>query len=55
MSSTDEVRYGAAFTVQGRGPAASTEIIIPVTSVHVTRIAAPVIGLDPTFPVIADA
>jgi hypothetical protein len=27
---------------------------MPVTSGHVNKIAAPVIGLDPTFPVIAD-
>ena len=29
--------------------------MVPDTSVHVTRMAAPVIGLDPTFPVIAEA
>ena len=31
-----------------------TEYIVPTTSAQVTRIAAPVIGLDPISPVIAD-
>jgi hypothetical protein len=36
------------------GPAAFTEYIVPVTSEHVTPIAAPVIGLVPILPLIAD-
>src|ERR1700735_4598064 len=36
----------------GSGPAASTEYVLPVTSAQVRALAAPVIGLAPTFPVI---
>ena len=41
-------------TRHGRGPAASTVKILPATSGHVKRIAAPVIGLDPISPVTED-
>ena len=55
ISPTAEVRNEGAVAVHGSGPAASTEKIVPVTSVHVTKIAAPVIGLEPTSPVMAEA
>jgi len=42
------------FSTLHAGPAASTVYIVPVTSAHVRRIAAPVIGLAPTSPVIGD-
>jgi hypothetical protein len=55
MSLTALVSNVASVTLHGRGPAASTEYIVPTTSVQANPIAAPVIGLDPTFPTIADA
>ncbi len=55
MSDTAVVRNVGSVTLHGAGPAASTEYIVPVTSAHVTPIAAPVIGLAPTSPVIAEA
>jgi hypothetical protein len=48
------VNLVALVTLHGRGPAALTENILPVTSAQVTCIAAPVIGLVPIFPVITD-
>ena len=55
MSLTAVVSLDGSITWHGAvGPAALTEYTVPVTSGHVTRIAAPEIGLAPTFPVIAD-
>jgi hypothetical protein len=41
-------------TLQGSGPVASTEYIVPVTSGQVRPIAAPVIGLAQTFQIIIE-
>src|ERR1022692_1061793 len=55
MSSTAAVSKVGAVTLHGRGPAALTVKILPVIiSAHVRWIAAPVIGLAPTSPLIAD-
>src|SRR3970040_2716365 len=53
MSPTAVVKRVASVILQA-GPAASTENIVPGTSSHFKRIAAPVIGLAPTSPVTAD-
>src|SRR5450631_3630613 len=54
MSRTAPVNLVGSLTLHGSGPAASTETTIPVTSVQVNKSAAPVIGLVPTSPVIAE-
>src|SRR5450756_1228880 len=54
MSRTAPVNLVGSLTLHGSGPAASAEITIPVTSVQVNRSAAPVIGLVPSSPVIAE-
>jgi len=43
-----------ALETKHAGPPASTWYTIPVTSGHEIKTAAPVIGLEPTFPIIAD-
>src|SRR5258706_1150190 len=54
ISPTAVVNLLALVTLQGRGPAASTVYIVPDTSAQLTKRAAPVIGLVPISPVIAD-
>ena len=57
MLDTAGVSNAASVNLHGRGPAASTENIVPVPvtiSAHVTPIAAPLAGLVPIFPVITD-
>jgi hypothetical protein len=54
MSSTATVRLEGVTWLHGLGPVASSEYTLPVTSVQVTKSAAPVIGLVPIFPTIAE-
>jgi hypothetical protein len=53
MSDTAAVSLTGSVTIHA-GPAASTEYIMPVISPQVNTIDAPVFGLVPIFPVIAD-
>src|SRR5438552_14692720 len=55
MSDTAVARNEASVTLQGRGPAASTECINPDTSAHATSMVVPGLGQAPTSPVIVEA
>jgi hypothetical protein len=54
ISLTEVVSKLAFVILHGSGPAASTDYIVPTTSVQATRIAIPEIGLLPILPVIND-